>query len=203
MPSGPSPINGAEKEKQRSEIGHQQIGQKNRAPVLVATGIALAVAIGIGRSFIGGGGDHLSQQDIDRMNASWAKAVQEKVLLPDVQPSELSAALASTDLPGPQRAELEAAVKRGDAQLVWITLWDDMSEDGDVAALESEGLRITVPLLNKKTRVAIPKPAGGVVNLIGLKDGGGGGVTVGVMSGNQEVLVSPMIEGQVIGIPVR
>jgi hypothetical protein len=137
------------------------------------------------------------------MNASWAQARQTGVLLPPVEPSELGEALASTKLPVAQLAEFEAGVRKGDTQLVWLTLWDTMAEDGDVAAVESEGLRVLVPLWNHKTRVAIPRPAGGLVNVTATKDGGGGGVTIGVMSGAQEVLVSPMVEGRTVGITVR
>jgi hypothetical protein len=148
-------------------------------------------------------GDRPDPQVVDAMNASWARARQTGVLLQRVAPSELAEALASTRLRPEQVSELTASVKNGETSLVWLTLWDSLSEDGDVATVEADGLRVVVPLLNRKTRVAVPRPAGGVLKVTASKDGGGGGVTVGIMAGSEEVFVSPMAEGETIGIPVR
>jgi len=163
----------------------------------------IGLAVGAYAFWPAGASDQVSRQDLDRMTASWNEAARDRVSLPAVAAADLKAALATTGLPEKQQSELETSTHNGSVSLVWLTVWDTMAEDGDIAAFESDGLRITVPLLKRQTRIAVPRPAGGVINLIGVKDGGGGGVTVGVMSDGREVLVPPLSEGEVVGIPVR
>jgi len=86
-------------------------------------------------------------------------------------------------------------------QLAWITLWDTDALDSDIVRLDSEGYSCTVTLSKSPTTLAVPIPQSGVINITGIKDGGGG-ITVGVTSGARPVSLPLMSEGQVIGIPV-
>ena len=86
--------------------------------------------------------------------------------------------------------------------LAWITVWDTDATDQDMIRLDSEGYSYTVTLSKSPATVAVPIPYGDVINITGLRDGGGG-ITVGVMSGTHRVLLPLMSEGQVIGIPVN
>lgn len=85
--------------------------------------------------------------------------------------------------------------------LAWITVWDTHAEDGDIVQIQSGGYRREVTLMNRPTQVAVPVPPNGILNITGIRDGGGG-ITIGAMSGTSTVALPLMSEGQVIGIPV-
>jgi hypothetical protein len=99
-----------------------------------------------------------------------------------------------TPAPAPQTAPQKAA-------LVWITLWDTHAQDGDIVQVQSGGYVQEVTLMNKPTRFAVPVPPNGVVNIVGIHDGGGG-ITLGAMSADNPVALPIMSEGQTLGIPV-
>lgn len=165
--------------------------------------IALAVGSGIFFSQPTVTPDQPTQAQITQMENSWAAALESGgLLLPTVQPEERAEALASMQLSEKEKTAIIAEVEAGRADLVWITLWDNLVEDGDIVTLYSDGLTIKVPLLKAPQRVALPRPAGGVVNLIGTVDGGGG-ITLGLMSGANQVLIPPLVVGQKVGLPVR
>ncbi len=85
--------------------------------------------------------------------------------------------------------------------LAWLTLWDHRDEDGDIVRVVSEGYSRTVPILNTPVTLAVPVPASGVVNVIGIHDGMGG-ITVGIQSGATPVLLPVLSVGQVVGVPI-
>jgi hypothetical protein len=94
-----------------------------------------------------------------------------------------------------------AAAKSRNAALVWLTLWDTHAQDGDVVLVQSGGYQQAVTLLNKPVRIAVPVPPSGVINIVGAHDGGGG-ITIGALSGDAPVALPIMSEGQTIGVPV-
>ena len=146
--------------------------------------------------------DEVSHEEIAERTAEFAAVTTaQSIILPSVTTEERDRALASLDLTDVEKAALKSDVEDGRRRLVWLTLWDTHAEDGDVVLVSSEGLQQIVPIVHGKTRVAIPAPSTGVVNVTGVKDGGGG-ITIGVLSGSSRVRVPIMREGQVIGIPV-
>jgi len=101
----------------------------------------------------------------------------------------------------PQAVPTQAQALR--LRLVWITLWDTDVEDGDVVRIESQGYSRTVRLTKKGDTFAIPVPANGVVNITGISDGDGGGITVGLASGGAKAIFPIMSEGQMLGLRVK
>jgi hypothetical protein len=121
-----------------------------------------------------------------------------------------AAAAAATPQPAPQSiaatpmrraAPSPAAAAPKKAVLVWLTLWDTHAQDGDIVLVQSGGYQQEVTLLNKPVRVAVPVPPSGVINIVGVHDGGGG-ITIGAMSGDAPVALPIMSEGQTMGVPV-
>lgn len=88
-------------------------------------------------------------------------------------------------------------------QLVWVRLWDTDAEDGDVVRIESAGYTRTVRLTKRGDTFAVPVSADGVIRVTGIKDGDGGGITVGLASGASQAVFPIMSEGQVLGLKVR
>lgn len=170
---------------------------------LVAIAALLATAIGIGEFF--GGGAHSDQPtrvQLEEMQRSWETVQKSGVILSEVQREEIAQAIATINLPEEERIALQREVESDRVSLVWITVWDSMAEDGDVITLSSNGLTITAPLYSKMHRIAVPRPSDGVVHVTGVQDGQGG-ITLGLMSGPNLVLIPPLSVGQSVGIPVR
>ncbi len=174
---------------------------------LVAGAAVVALAVLAGGIVSTGGAsktDTPTREQLATIQASWDAAMAAGgALLPAVAPAEKQNALDSMNLPPEQRAALEADMDAGRISLVWVTVWDNYAEDGDVVDLSSDGVSVRVPLLNATTRIALPRPAGGIINLQGVHDGGGG-ITLGVISGGAgEILAPPLVPGQIIGLPTR
>lgn len=88
-------------------------------------------------------------------------------------------------------------------RLAWITLWDTDAEDGDAVRIDSHGYSRTVVLTKQPITFAIPVPITGNVNITGIRDGEGGGITVGLASGTSKVVFPIMSVGQVLGLKVK
>lgn len=88
-------------------------------------------------------------------------------------------------------------------RLAWITLWDTDAEDGDAVRIDSQGYSRTVTLAKQPVTFAIPVPLDGVVKVTGIRDGEGGGITVGFASGASRAAFPIMSVGQTLGLNVR
>lgn len=82
-----------------------------------------------------------------------------------------------------------------------ITLWDTDAVDGDVVKIVSAGFEMDVTLAKAPITLAVPIPPQGVINVVGVRDGGGG-ITAGVSVGGRAVELPIMSPGQTLGIPV-
>jgi hypothetical protein len=88
-------------------------------------------------------------------------------------------------------------------RLAWLTLWDTDVQDGDVVRIDSQGYSRTVVLTKTPLTFAIPVPDSGVVTVTGIRDGDGGGITVGLSSGASTAVFPIMSVGQVLGLRTR
>jgi hypothetical protein len=88
-------------------------------------------------------------------------------------------------------------------RLAWITLWDTDAEDGDAVRVDSQGYSRTVTLTKQPVTFAIPIPVSGNINITGIQDGEGGGITVGLASGESKTVFPIMSVGQVLGLRVK
>lgn len=174
--------------------------------------------------------DNVSQADQQaRSDAFAAMGAVPLSVIPDQQ---VDAAIDGMQLPAPQRDALKAAVHVPAAKpavqgppaqvqkpttpkvqpvaaptvervrLAWLTLWDTDVQDGDVVRIESRGYTRTVPLTKAPVTFAIPVPDDGVVKVVGVSDGDGGGITVGLASGGSKAVFPIMSDGQALGLRV-
>jgi len=101
-------------------------------------------------------------------------------------------------LPGTAARPGENAIR-----LAWLTLWDSDVEDGDVVRIDSQGYSRMVYLTKAPVTFAVPVPSAGIINVTAIRDGDGGGITVGIASGSSKVILPVMSVGQVLGLKVK
>ncbi len=187
--------------------------------------IAASLHFGSGGAWwpLRGSGDAVSETDIKLRAAQFATLSPLHLSL--VTPAESTAALDGMQLAPPARAALTESLESSTTpataapspassaaptpspkleplRLAWVTLWDTDVEDGDVVRLDSEGYSRTVTLAKKPVTFAVPVPRDGIVKVTGIRDGEGGGITVGLASGASQAVFPIMSEGQTLGLKV-
>ncbi len=133
-------------------------------------------------------GMHLEQPEREALAAALA-----------VQPASAQVADESAVAP---HAAIAPAVNPEPTRLAWVTLWDTDAEDGDVVRLDSEGYSRTVTLAKKPVTFAVPVTRSGIIKVTGVRDGEGGGITVGLASGTSQAVFPIMSTGQTLGLRV-
>jgi len=196
---------------------------------LAATALALLLAAGIRFSsgtlvaLPPNTGDQITQQEAAaRQTAFAAQSSLDLSLVRDaevpkavanmgLQPREQSALLQRLGVPAPAAAAAPAATPtpaataKPSAQpagmaLAWITLWDTDAEDGDVVRIDSGGYSRTITLSKQPVTIAVPVPHDSVISVTGIRDGEGGGITVGLASGASRAVFPIMSVGQTLGL---
>jgi hypothetical protein len=165
----------------------------------IATAVVVAAAVGWGamQAFSPAVETVSTQQQVE-WAAAWAAAPPQTAKA--IPPAQVQAALDEMQLTPEQRAQLQQQIDDG-SRLVYLTFTDVMAEDQDRVKVDSGDFATEVTIWNKTTKVIFPEPAGGVVNVTGTFDGGGG-ITIAITSGDTPVNLPFMTVGQTVGIPV-
>lgn len=140
--------------------------------------------------------DEVTQEDRLRAVAAMGlSASQQQQILADLDETSVPR-MGSTPAPA-----MMAGKER--LRLVWLTFWDTDREDGDVVRVDSGmGYTRTINLTRQPMTMAIPVIHGVPVKLKGVRDGEGGGITVGMASGNAHAALPIMSTGQVLSVKV-
>ena len=160
----------------------------NRLPLSVVDGSQVTDAVN---------SMELAPEDKARAIAAYTEQHSFVPAEPDSKPDPATQRVAPVGAQAKQAAPLAVG-----SRLAWITLWDSDVEDGDAVRIESEGYARTVLLKNKPVTFAIPVPASGTILIKGVRDGDGGGITVGMASGAAKVLLPVMSVDQTIALRV-
>jgi hypothetical protein len=96
----------------------------------------------------------------------------------------------------PIRSEIERAVHARTQQMGWIVFTDSMDPDGDVVAVRASGLTQQVTLAKAWTPVAVPVSVGQPIEVTGVKDGQGGGITVALATRSGPVTLRILQPGE-------
>ncbi|WP_331404608.1 hypothetical protein [Vibrio owensii] len=145
--------------------------------------------------------DSLSRQDsqaiVQQFNA--AVAAGESIFVPVnfLDRDERARAKAASGLDEEKAEHLLKEAEGGYISLAWVTVWDNLAEDGDVIEVSAGGMTRTVPILNEPTTIVVPYSIDSAqIKIRGVRDGGGG-ITVAARTANGSLPLPPMSEGEV------
>lgn len=119
-------------------------------------------------------------------------------LFTPVTAAELDKAIGLLMLADADKAKVRAEVQKGAMRIALITMIDNDAEDGDWVTIAGAGFRQDVRLFHKPYTVAVPYLPGQPVLMTGLKDGGGGDITVTVMVGLAKLSLKPLKERETL-----
>lgn len=186
----------------------EALPETRRAPRRAVLGAALLLAGLVGGALLGGldiigtpgATDGLSDEQAARRQAEFTAAGP--LALTAVPAADTAAAIEVMRLPPDQAAAMRSALDARTLRLAYLTLWDDMAEDGDAVRVSAAGFVQDVPLRNTPVRLAVPLADPAAVTLTGLHDGQGG-ITVAMLSGTTRVPLPRLRAGQVVPLPLR
>ena len=122
-------------------------------------------------------------------------------LFTTVPKAEVEKAIALLMLPDPDKAKVRGGLQSGKLGIALITVSDNDTEDGDWVSITAAGFRQDVRLFHKPYTVAVPYVPGLPVAVTGLKDGGGGDITVAVSVGAAKLPLKPLKERETVQLP--
>ena len=145
--------------------------------------------------------DNLSDDKISQRQKDFDTAIKTKVTLEEVKKTELFKAFAIMNLQPSAVKILQADIQHGKTKLAWITVWDDLAEDGDIINIQAGGFNAQISLMNNPQKIAVPINQG-EIKIVGVADGGGG-ITLGFKTTTGAISLPLIAVGQTITIPTR
>jgi hypothetical protein len=90
----------------------------------------------------------------------------------------------------------------GSVRLERMIMRDTNSPDGDRVAVVSAGFRQEVTLTALPQAIVVPVDDSQIIQMVGITDGSGGGITMGVRGENEEILMPIMRKGQILSLTI-
>lgn len=181
--------------------------QRSAPLTAVATAVAVAVAIIAAAAGLdalprlGGGGELNESQKKQREEKAAADALRTYPLT-IVSAHEREKALATMNLTKDERAAVEEGLLGGQIEIAWVTLIDNLAQDGDVVGFRSDlWPQVNVTALHQPTTIAVVYPSSGCLTAVGVHDGGGG-ITVDVITDGTQASYPAMSVGETHCLPV-
>jgi hypothetical protein len=136
-------------------------------------------------------------------NADASRVLPQRVVVSVVKSDEVEAAI-NTFAVGAQR-KIRNDVASGKYRLAWLTVWDWDTAEGEIGntiSILSGDYRRYVTLNERRTRIAIPEPRSGSIEIRG-EVSEDDNISISLLSGTQPIALPTMSPGQVIKIQIE
>jgi hypothetical protein len=135
-------------------------------------------------------------------NADASLVLPQRVIASVVKIDEIEAAINNFSA-GLQR-KVRNDVASGKYRLLWLTVWDwdTAVETGDTISILSDDVRQYVTLNSRRTRIAIPEPRSGYIEIRGEVPTVDGNISISILSGTHPIALPRMSSEQVIRIRI-
>ena len=163
---------------------------------------ALVLAVAVAATVFPATDDLTPAQDQARVDAYQAAVPLPLALVNLADPAERAEAVQSLGLTQAETQTLQTNLQSATERLVWLTVFDDCREDGDIVAIRTLRYYREIPIVHAPTQIAVPVSAAEqAISLTGVYDGGGG-ITVAIRLNGQMVPVPRLRPGQTLSIPI-
>jgi len=136
-----------------------------------------------------------AQALVEKADASLV--LPQRIIVSGVKNDEIEAAI--SDFPVGAQRKIRKDIASGKYRLLWLTAWDwDTAEEtGNTISILSDDYRRYVTLNGRRTRIAIPEPRSGYIEMRGevTEDGN---ISISLLSGTQPIALPRMSAGQSI-----
>jgi len=136
-----------------------------------------------------------AQARVEQADASLV--LPQRIIVSGVKSDEIEAAI--SDFPVGAQRKIRKDIASGKYRLLWLTAWDwDTAEEtGNTISILSDDYRRYVTLNGRRTRIAIPEPRSGYIEMRGevTEDGN---ISISILSGTQPIALPRMSPGQAI-----
>lgn len=109
--------------------------------------------------------------------------------------------LAQLKMPEAEKKRLADKLADGGVRLAVVTAWDTVDEDGDTVDIIAASFSQRLVIMHKPAMFFVPVQPGGSVVIRAVRDGGGGGVTLGVSTILGPYRLPALAVGQSVEIP--
>jgi hypothetical protein len=181
-----------------------------KGPIWGLAGFSLGVVLSaVAVAALGSSAPTPSSPSFDKPHAqapAWSAdaspALPQRIVVSLVKNDEVEAAVNSFAA-GAQR-KIRKEVDSGKYRLVWLTLWDWDTAEGEVGntiSLLSGDYRRFVTLTERRARVAIPEPKSGLIEVRG-ETSEDDNISVSLLSGTQPIALPVMTPGQAVKLQI-
>jgi hypothetical protein len=149
------------------------------SPAVLAAGALFAVGLALGLFWAGGFWPGAAAIPFEPGDGSGSLLVPVDL----AEPAARKRAMGALRLSPAERGRLERFLAEDDdVGLGWVAIVDTMDPDGDTVRISGLGFNQDVVAGSSPQVLAVPYRRGGDIEVTGMRDGAGGGITVAVMT---------------------
>jgi hypothetical protein len=135
-------------------------------------------------------------------NADTSIVLSQRIIASRVKDDEFEMAI--NEFPIAIQRKFRTDVASGKYRLLWLTAWDWDTAEGEIGntiSILTNDYRRFITLTERRTRIAIPEPQSGIIEMRG-EVSEDGNISISVLSGTQPIALPTMAPGQTVKLHI-